>query len=158
MDANCEHLSKHEGLLFCGVAQQWAEGIPVPVTEAACKVCMSCSKPKQLNRVTVSIAVARIKTENHDLWIKKQPEMLEHFDEPTLPEKARRYISSTVDWLEQGRPQRTDEEVKAILKICRSCDEWENHSCRLCGCNIDESSGWTNKARRITEHCPKGHW
>jgi hypothetical protein len=28
----------------------------------------------------------------------------------------------------------------------------------LCGCEINESTGWTNKARRSTEHCPKGHW
>lgn len=158
MDQACEHRTEHDELLFCEVAKEWAEGMPVPVTEAACKVCLGCSKPKQPNRVIVSLAIAKLRRDNYDLYVKKQPEMLEHFDEPTLPEKARQYIASTKDWLSEGRPERTDLEVQAILKICRSCDEWENGQCRLCGCQINESSGWTNKARRTTEHCPKGHW
>lgn len=158
MSDSCDHRSEFDGTLFCEVAKEWAEGIPIPVTDSACKVCMGCQNPKQLNRVTVSIAISKIRTENYALYLQKQPEMLRHFDEPTLPEKARRYIASTVEWLEQGRPQRTDLEVSVILNICRSCDEWKNGQCGLCGCRMDESSGWTNKARRLTEHCPKGHW
>ena len=154
----CEHRREHEGLIFCDVAKEWAEGLDIPVTLAACKVCLGCPKPKQINRVTVSIAMARLSRDNHELFVKKQPETLEHLVEPTMSEKAVRYIESTAQWVAEGRPERTDAQVEAVLKICRACDNWSGHSCELCGCEINESTGWTNKARRSTEHCPKGHW
>ena len=159
MRYDCEHLSHRDGLNFCGVAAKWTEGIPVPVTEAACKVCLGCSRPKEFNRVTVSLGQSRLRTENHELYQSREPESLEYLHEGVkMSEGVRRYIDSTVEWVKEGRPERTDAEVGAILKICHACEEFQNGSCKMCGCTVNDSTGWTNKARRTTEHCPKGHW
>lgn len=156
---NCEHLEHHKGLNFCRVASRWAEGLPVPVTEAACKVCLGCSRPKEFNRVTVSLGQGKLMRDSFELAKHKEPESLQYLHESIgIAEGVKRYVDSTTQWVKEGRPERTDDEVKAVLKICRACDDWSGHSCKLCGCEINESNGWTNKARRTTEHCPKGHW
>lgn len=155
---DCDHLEHHEGLNFCNVAKAWAEGVPVPVTEAACKVCLGCPMPKSLNRVTVSIGMARLRTENPETYERKTPESIQYLVDVGAGEAVKRYVQSTTEWVQAGRPSRTDDEVLAILKVCGGCEEWTGHSCKICGCEINDSTGWTNKARRTTEHCPKGNW
>lgn len=155
----CEHLEHQEGLNFCKVASQFA-GVSAPVTEAACKVCVGCPSPRSLNRVTVSIGLAKLVTHDKEAHQHKMAEALPYLVDVTATEAVKRYVQSTADWVAQGRPSRSDEEVKVILKICRSCDQWDQAAskCKLCGCQVNESNGWTNKARRVTEHCPEGKW
>lgn len=155
----CEHKSISNGREICSVASSWADELPAATTEAACKVCQSCSSPMSLNRVTVSLGQSTLRKLSPERCKQREPESIQYLvEKSTAGESVKRFVSSTVEWIKQGRPERSDAEVKEILKICNACQHWSNHSCDLCGCNIGESGGWTNKARRATEHCPEGHW
>jgi hypothetical protein len=94
-----------------------------------------------------------------------------------VPVKAARYSKSTVAWMAEGCPVRTDEEVDRIFREhCAVCPGgwFQNDTCthKDCGCQIRTSAGEritlfgitisagfvNNKLRRATEHCPIGEW
>lgn len=155
----CNQIIEIDGRETCRVASYWA-GIPVPTNPEACKVCVGCPVPRGLNRVTVSLAMGELRETDPDTYERKTPLSLEYLIPPGAPESVVRYARSTTEWVRQGRPTRTDTEVAQILEICQGCPEWlaEQSACRLCGCHINSGNGWTNKARRLNEHCPKEKW
>jgi len=157
---NCSHLHKIDGQSVCGVATWWAGASEVPVTPEACKVCLGSSVPRGINQVTVSIALTHLSKTDPNLYQIKLPQSLKHIVGPGAPEKVVRYAKATADWVKQGRPTRSDNEVLQILEICKSCDNWlpDEEACRLCGCHINSGNGWVNKARRLNEHCPLEKW
>jgi hypothetical protein len=79
---------------------------------------------------------------------------------PSLVSQAWSYAAAVTQWTAAGRPNRTDEEVSAILQICQACphykpvDDTKGH-CLLCGCGCSaDASALTNKLRMATGHCP----
>lgn len=78
---------------------------------------------------------------------------------------AKRYAISTSKWAKAGFPERSDEETRGILSICKSneCGKYRQVNdrggwCASCGCNLTEGSAVLNKIRRSTESCPEGLW
>lgn len=158
--AECVQILEIDGQPTCRVANHWAEGRPVPVNESACKMCVGCSVPRGINRVTVSLAIGQLAKVAPAIYRAKLADAAPHLVSPGAPEKLVRYVQATADWVKAGRPTRTDGEVAQILEICQACPEWlaEKGSCRLCGCYINSGTAWTNKARRLNEHCPQEKW
>ena len=157
---DCNQIIEIDGQRACKVATYWAEGNPVPVTDGACQVCIGCPVPRGINRVTVSLAMGKLAQVAPAVYQAKLPAATPHLIPPGAPEKVVRYAQATADWVKAGRPTRTDTEVAKILEICHSCPEWlkEQEACRLCGCLINSGGPWTNKARRLNEHCPQEKW
>lgn len=155
----CSQLVVIDNRPTCKVASWWA-GQPVPVAPDACKVCLGCPVPRGLNRVTVGVAMSHLAKFDQQAYQAKLPSAMEHLVEPSAPEALVRYAKATAEWVAKGRPTRSDSEVLQILDICRDCPEWlpDREACRFCGCFINSGDGWTNKARRLNEHCPLEKW
>lgn len=154
----CNMLEIIDDRTCCKVATYWANGNPVDVTEAACKVCVGTSTPRGLNRVTVSLGLGKLKEADPAAFRSKALHSLEHIADPGASEALARYVEATKQWMLLGRPVRTDEQVLEVLKICQGCDKYKDGKCSICGCLINAGGGWTSKARRLNEHCPLGNW
>lgn len=79
---------------------------------------------------------------------------------PSIVKKATKWIAAIAKWKHAGSPNRTDEEVDSLVKICKGCEYYSpKGACRVCGCTISNGE-WAvlNKARMATETCPKGKW
>jgi hypothetical protein len=75
--------------------------------------------------------------------------------------KAAHYLQALTAWTFAGWPTRSDEEVAAVVVICRACKYFNQayEACSLCGCTVNEDSmAVKNKAKMKTEICPKGKW
>ena len=149
----------------CSLAEKWSGFPVVPVTDDACRVCLSLNNPKGINRVTVSLAIAQARKEQSSDEFKSLLQRgRPYLSEPGLVEKIGRYASSTQNWIAAGSPIRNDEEVDAVLKICQGCEQFsvnkdgETGHCKVCGCEVNRMGGMVNKIRRATEHCPLGKW
>jgi hypothetical protein len=81
--------------------------------------------------------------------------------DPTPLEKAGHYAKALLKWSAAGFPVRTDEDVAAIVVICRACEKWDcaKAACGVCGCGVSQSR-WAvvNKARMGSEVCPLKKW
>ena len=77
------------------------------------------------------------------------------------PAMAMRYARALTRWIAAGRPQRTDEEVEEIVKICEGCNKYkaDEGRCKVCGCKVHTPGiPILSKARLATERCPKDKW
>lgn len=159
----CEFKREEGGKSCCQIAEKWS-GLPiVETTSDACRVCQSMKDSKAVNRVTVSIACGQARKESEELFRELLQRAKPFITDPSLAERAGRYMSSTENWVRAGSPVRDDEEVKEILKTCNSCEQFVHNndntgSCKVCGCALNMMGGMFNKARRATEHCPLGKW
>lgn len=95
---------------------------------------------------------------------------------PIVPStsKVQRFTKAVSRWIAAGKPERTDEQVDAILRDhCSMCELFKDSRCthRDCGCQVRSSAGekipligWLlprgmlNKLRMATERCPAGKW
>lgn len=72
------------------------------------------------------------------------------------------YKEALVRWNKAGRPVRSAEEVEEIITAhCKPCDWYDAEAkrCKGCGCKVTTSSvAVFNKAKMLTEHCPKELW
>lgn len=148
----------------CQVATDWAgDGIQASTTDQACKVCESCPGPRQLNRVTVSLAMEATRQQRPENYPIILGRSIPYLDKVGNIEAATRYAESTLDWMAKGCPIRTDSEVLQVLDTCKACEQFVKHNeqsghCQVCGCSVNVYGGFVNKAKRSTEHCPLGKW
>ena len=91
---------------------------------------------------------------------------------PNLRRKLESYAKSVRRWHQAGRPHRSDAEVAELFDACCTpCEEFDaaGNSCRVCGCKVRRGglvllggveirSGFVNKLKMATEHCPLGKW
>ncbi len=77
-------------------------------------------------------------------------------------EDAIHWAAALVRWQKAGRPQRSNDEVKSIVKICEACEEYkaDEMRCQICRCGVSRKSKLPifNKAALETEHCPQQKW
>lgn len=81
--------------------------------------------------------------------------------EPSLPQKMVNYAKAVTKHIFTGGGTRTDEEVKKLLAICKSCNLFNNERmyCTVCGCKCNANkSAFTNKLRMKSQQCPRGKW
>ena len=76
------------------------------------------------------------------------------------PEHIKHYADALIRWRAAGYPTRTQPEVEACLAVCVACEHYtKNGKCRKCGCCVNNSKiAALNKAKMLTEQCPKGKW
>lgn len=80
----------------------------------------------------------------------------------TLPEMGVGFAAEVRMWIREGRPVRSDEEVKHILEtFCKKCDLYDSvkEACKKCGCAMNDKS-WAlrNGIKMKTKICPMGLW
>ena len=77
-----------------------------------------------------------------------------------------RYARAVARWVRAGRPERTSDEIAAVLKICAGdpatnspkCPHYAENRCTKCGCRLAGASGFVSKITMATEHCPVQKW
>lgn len=81
---------------------------------------------------------------------------------PSLATELNTYLYAVKNWIQEGRPTRTDAEVKHLHdQYCSKCDwyDTEQQRCKGCGCKTRaEGAALLNKLRMSTQHCPKQLW
>lgn len=77
---------------------------------------------------------------------------------PGVLQRFRNLRSAYARWAAAGKPQRSAEEIGALLVICQGCEHFRDGACTLCGCPINRRKRWGNKLAWATEHCPVGKW
>lgn len=73
-------------------------------------------------------------------------------EEPGLIKKAISFVTDVTTWISAGAPITDDTIVKDRLKICESCEHYNQGSCKRCGCNLGL------KVLLNTSSCPIGKW
>lgn len=78
--------------------------------------------------------------------------------EPGMIAKAWNYSEAVARWKLAGSPTRSQQEIDAILEICRACPFYTNNGrprCKKCGCSVNnQPNGIANKIAMATESCP----
>jgi hypothetical protein len=52
----------------------------------------------------------------------------------------------------------SQEQINQRLKICSTCEYYENDSCLLCGCVVVRDANYKNKLAQKNQVCPTGKW
>lgn len=80
---------------------------------------------------------------------------------PPVAEQVKNYAKAVVQHVVSGSVSRSDDEVDALLEICRACEFYnqEKERCSVCGCRCSRGkTTWLNKLRMASQHCPKEKW
>lgn len=81
---------------------------------------------------------------------------------------ARDYAKAVITWVRNGRPTRSEAEIKERWEICLNCENfrqikgkpWRGR-CGVCGCYLGRHAHKFipgNKIAMKTERCPEGKW
>lgn len=162
----CNYLSNDCCGVASGLVQIHMDGysIECKTTAEACNACNEGKSPQSSNDVTASLAISNLLKHDRQKGVELAKKIRGLIKKEISSKMVKAYLDSTSKWIKQGRPERQDEEVASILKICESnkCGKYRvtaNKSwCGSCGCSLSEGSAVVNKIRRATEHCPEGHW
>lgn len=84
----------------------------------------------------------------------------EIINKPTIGQKIENFAGAMVDWVKDGFATSSQEKSGARLEICTGnpekgipkCDNFENGTCNLCGCNL------AFKTKLESSTCPIGKW
>lgn len=160
---DCEYRQDVDGKQICSISSK-AISMDVETSDAACKVCLSCDRPKQLNKVTASLICNTVRQQNPEEYQNTVTQMLPYLEKQiSAAEKVERYTKDTVNWMLEGAKIRSDAEVARLFQICKDCDSYEargdnNGACGICGCQVSLGGAFTNKLRRLGEGCPLNKW
>ncbi|SIO60118.1 hypothetical protein SAMN05444166_6273 [Singulisphaera sp. GP187] len=72
--------------------------------------------------------------------------------QPGLIAQLRSFATAIVQHVSAGSPRVTEAQKNARLAICQACEDFDQGSCRRCGCGLDLKAGWSDQA------CPAGKW
>jgi len=77
----------------------------------------------------------------------------------TIWQKIDSYEKEHREWVEAGKPLRTNEEIEQIHNICSECPHFDKANerrgnCHWCGCQIRMRGKYLNKAAWGTTECP----
>lgn len=82
-----------------------------------------------------------------------------HPKPPSLPKRLSSWAKAILAWERAGKPVRSDEQVAAILEVCKGCKHFTGSKCKVCGCRLNVGQhAIINKARMATERCPRRKW
>jgi hypothetical protein len=160
----------------CRVAQKLLRFPLTTCSDKICGYCLAEVRSRRRNRVTVSLAVLELRKmgrdddatsllARHARVFGRTPPAPSSSEQQnaSMASAPSRWAKAVAKWTEAGRPNRTDEEVNAILEICTPCNKYRKAPwgmiCSMCGCRVNKGE-WAivNKARMGTEHCPKHLW
>ena len=89
---------------------------------------------------------------------------------PTIPPLTRRVYNfslATIQHVCRGCPSRSQEEVDAIIEICRACELWIQHPTNpdigicgheKCGCTLTQQKRFLSKLGWASQSCPIEKW
>jgi hypothetical protein len=74
--------------------------------------------------------------------------------------RIKTFLKSLLFHISRGLPKSTKSEILYRYQICLSCEEFDskNSQCKICGCNISNSSKFLNKLAWADQECPKLKW
>src|SRR5690242_18484665 len=76
----------------------------------------------------------------------------ECFPKPGIIDKIVSVVKETVKWVGAGAPVTQQKNQEERQMICNACPEYDNGTCKRCGCNMNL------KILMETSHCPIGKW
>lgn len=161
----CPHLV--DGLCQVAIPLVNVSAEKIKAVDSVCKRCQADPQPQTLNHATVSLAASYLiregKRNEASELLKLYP--FQHPDSEKSPGTVKRlwiYAQAVSAWIAAGRPERTQEQVESVLKICGECEHFTTRyglgRCLKCGCNVSKGPALVNKARMATESCPVGKW
>lgn len=77
---------------------------------------------------------------------------------PTFIQKLKNFAKSTIDHIMVGSPTCSEELIEKRYKICQSCENFHNNSCRLCGCYLHRNKKFVSKLAWADQKCPINKW
>lgn len=86
----------------------------------------------------------------------KESEAISH--KPSLVDKAINFSKAAVKHAMRGSPKCTDDEINYRYNICKSCEHFQNNTCKLCGCNLVRERIYMNKLAWADQSCPIKKW
>ncbi len=63
---------------------------------------------------------------------------------PSLMTKAGTFLGALYHHVAAGSPTLSPEQTEARLAICRPCDQYDEGSCKICGCNLAIKASWAD--------------
>ena len=97
---------------------------------------------------------------NPEICNRCDSETREH--EANFGDKVKNYFGAVRRWVANGRPTRSEEEIKVLFEDhCQGCSRYDpdKHACKNCGCKVSkDSSPLANKLAMASEHCPLGRF
>lgn len=148
----------------CRVATSMA-GAEIRPEAAACDSCSAGKKPREINQVTVGLAIAELMRQGKSTQNLMNSHGHHLRERPALPLRVLSYAAAVAKWLAEGRPVRTQEHVSHLYdKKCGPCPMRQTTSqpevsyCGPCGCVLSNDPSVTNKLYFATEHCPLGEF
>lgn len=82
----------------------------------------------------------------------------ENIKQPTLVDKAINFSKAAVQHAMKGNPKCTDDEINYRYNICKSCEHFQNNTCKLCGCHLVRDRIYMNKLAWADQSCPIKKW
>jgi hypothetical protein len=90
------------------------------------------------------------------------PKENESIQSPGLMMQGLKYAKATGRWFIDGRPVRSEAEIRLIYdECCKVCDYFnaKKRTCNICKCRVRRSGpAIANKIAMATEHCPESKW
>ena len=148
----CRHRLRIEGQVYCA-SLAMALGNRRLGSLELCQVCPQKDQPGPDVPLERIYEIARVN-------------MGEPVRRPTLPVRISNYLGALIRWAHASYPERSQQQVQAILEVCRGCRHFKatadlSHACEHCGCG-GLPSKWTGglveKITMRTESCPLKKW
>lgn len=77
---------------------------------------------------------------------------------PSFLQRAVHFAGALTRHALDGCRKRTEDEIAAVLEICKACEKFNGQGCNVCGCNCSGQQVFMNKLAWASEHCPLGKW
>lgn len=77
---------------------------------------------------------------------------------PNFIQKIKNFAKATFDHVVLGSPMCTEDEIKKRYDICSKCENFHDHSCRLCGCPLTQKRNYISKLAWADQKCPINKW
>ena len=77
---------------------------------------------------------------------------------PKFIEKIKNFALATFDHIMLGAPMCNEEEIKKRYDICLKCENFHNHTCKLCGCPLKQKRNYISKLAWSDQKCPINKW
>lgn len=156
----CSHFSDGS----CAIVAKLLDREVAFIDPRACNQCILQNNPKDINKVTVSLAHNILHKENSVEAIKfreKYKDILQ-IGPPRLLVRAGNYAEALKRWAAKGFLTRSKEEIDRLFeKHCSVCDAYDPNRqiCLDCGCRVAKHGlPVFNKLALATESCPRGYF
>lgn len=77
---------------------------------------------------------------------------------PNFIKKIKNFVLATFDHIALGAPMCDEDTISKRYDICLKCENFHNHSCKLCGCPLKQGKNYISKLAWADQKCPINKW